>query len=51
MEKKRPLGMKYILMLYREGEMGRDASGEAEGGKKKYRMKRTAEVGFKLHSL
>lgn len=38
---------------YREGETWRDASGEAEGGKKKkkYRMKRMVEVGFKLCTL
>lgn len=46
MEKKRPLGMKYILMLYREGEMGRDASGEAEGGKKKIQNEKNGRSRF-----
>lgn len=35
MERERPLGMKCVLMLCREGETWRGASGETEGGGKK----------------
>lgn len=43
LEKEEPLGMKYILMLCREGETQREASGETGGGKK-YRVEAVAEV-------
>lgn len=50
MKKERPLGMKYILMLCREGKHEGMLQGEAEGVKHK-EMKRMAEEGFKLSPL
>lgn len=52
MEKERPLGMKCILMLIEKEKHEEMLQGKQKGvKKKKYRMKRMVEVGFKLCTL